>query len=432
MKFTCDRCGRTYSVSGDLARRSFRMKCKGCGNVLTVRGEAEGALASGDEPLRAAAGGYPVPVPPRSRDENPFETQPISIAAVRAALEAQERTKARQADPTSPGGLPERRAEEGEEYIDLVLDEDTPGEAGPPASQPPPTPLPFPRKPAGAEEPAEQRPALDPFADLRDALFPPPPPPEAAPVAEVRPAEPAPAQSRPPPAPAKRKGSKLALVLGSAGAVAVAVVLFLALGSKSKPVAQSPGPQPGRAAQVVPARTAPEPPPEAAPAEPPPAPEAATSAQEVAVPGEPEGDAPREKRRADERRSKERKARVARVEPRPEPPRKAEPPPAAPQRAKGPPSREQVVKIVKANWKAFQSCITEATRRDPGLDLAGRSVNLRMTVQPSGSAAYPTLDDAEMSKTDLGACLKSAARLMVFPRFQGDPFSVEVPLQLGK
>jgi hypothetical protein len=31
----------------------------------------------------------------------------------------------------------------------------------------------------------------------------------------------------------------------------------------------------------------------------------------------------------------------------------------------------------------------------------------------------------------MGQCLKSAARLMIFPKFKGDPFHYEVPLVLG-
>ena len=39
-------------------------------------------------------------------------------------------------------------------------------------------------------------------------------------------------------------------------------------------------------------------------------------------------------------------------------------------------------------------------------------------------------EDVTLNRTDLGECLKAAARLMVFPKFQGDVFHVEVPLTL--
>jgi hypothetical protein len=91
-----------------------------------------------------------------------------------------------------------------------------------------------------------------------------------------------------------------------------------------------------------------------------------------------------------------------------------------------------VASIVSANRAAFESCIAEATRRDPGLDLGGRQAVLMLTVTPSGTVASPTIDDAELDKTDLGACLKSAARLMEFPAFEGSPMKVEIPLSLGR
>ncbi len=91
-----------------------------------------------------------------------------------------------------------------------------------------------------------------------------------------------------------------------------------------------------------------------------------------------------------------------------------------------------MAQIARANEKAFDACIVQAARRNPSLDVAGRSVNLRMIVQPSGNVTYPTLDDVEVNGTDLGACLKSAARRMVFPRFEGAPSTVEVPVRLGR
>jgi hypothetical protein len=87
---------------------------------------------------------------------------------------------------------------------------------------------------------------------------------------------------------------------------------------------------------------------------------------------------------------------------------------------------------VGANRKAFEACIAEAIGRDPSIELGGRQVVLMLTVNPSGMVASPALDDVETGKTDLGACLKSAAQLMVFPAFEGPPLKVEVPLLLGR
>jgi hypothetical protein len=420
------------------------MRCRACGHVISVRRAADGGVVpEDDEPLEGSsppAAPRPVDVPPPARDENPFETQPISIAAVRAALDALERKKAQEAGLASSTGLPEPLPEGS---MDLVLDREIPG----PGSQPVSTSPPLPERPPGgasAGTPSDGDPIEDPFADwdADDRAAPQPPPPEPAPVAEGRSVPRTPARIRPPPAdaPVRRRSSRLFPVLAAVGAVAVAAILLWVLGPWSRPAAEAESPAPDRL-EAAPAQVD-----RARPrlAESPPA-QPAPLASEPSLPSPShaggsaaEGESVKEKRRlADERRSKERRGRAARAEPRPGPPPKkaaAAPPPASPAPAerRGPPSREQVVNVVRANWKAFQSCIGEATRRNPGLDLAGRTVNLRMTVQPSGSVNYPTLDDAGLTRTDLGACLKSAARQMVFPRFQGDPFSVEVPLQLGK
>ena len=65
------------------------------------------------------------------------------------------------------------------------------------------------------------------------------------------------------------------------------------------------------------------------------------------------------------------------------------------------------------------------------LSLDGRQVALRVTINGNGTVTYPTLDDQSLNAVELGQCLKSAARLMIFPKFKGDPFHVEVPLTLS-
>jgi hypothetical protein len=88
-----------------------------------------------------------------------------------------------------------------------------------------------------------------------------------------------------------------------------------------------------------------------------------------------------------------------------------------------------VNKVVGANRKAFSTCIGNASRSGVALD--GRQVALRITVNTNGTVTYPTLDDQSLNTTEMGQCLKSAARLMIFPKFKGDPFHYEVPLILS-
>jgi hypothetical protein len=91
-------------------------------------------------------------------------------------------------------------------------------------------------------------------------------------------------------------------------------------------------------------------------------------------------------------------------------------------------TQDVVNKVVGANRKAFSTCIAAAA--GSGVKLDGRRVALRITVNTNGTVTYPTLDDQELNTTEMGQCLKSAARLMIFPKFKGDPFHYEVPLIL--
>ncbi len=88
----------------------------------------------------------------------------------------------------------------------------------------------------------------------------------------------------------------------------------------------------------------------------------------------------------------------------------------------------QVEKVLSSTKKAFDGCIQAAKGSDVKLD--GRRVMLRLNIQTTGAVTYPTLDDVTLNSTELGQCLKNAARLMVFPKFKGDTMHVEVPLVL--
>ncbi len=88
----------------------------------------------------------------------------------------------------------------------------------------------------------------------------------------------------------------------------------------------------------------------------------------------------------------------------------------------------QMEKVLSSTKKAFEGCIRGAKDSDVKLD--GRRVMLRLNIQTTGAVTYPTLDDVTLNGTELGQCLKNAARLMVFPKFNGDTMHVEVPLVL--
>ena len=87
-------------------------------------------------------------------------------------------------------------------------------------------------------------------------------------------------------------------------------------------------------------------------------------------------------------------------------------------------------KVVAANRRAFDTCVSRALRLNPGLKLARRAT-LVVTVQPSGAVSRANLAEEEVDRTDLGACLAETARRMVFPAFDGEPVDVAMPLSLS-
>jgi hypothetical protein len=109
----------------------------------------------------------------------------------------------------------------------------------------------------------------------------------------------------------------------------------------------------------------------------------------------------------------------------------ASPSRSRPRNAPGPVSKDALARALSSNMAGFDACVAEAVRRGPGLDLAGRKVTLFLTVAPSGSVIYPTLDDVEFSQSELGACFKTAARKLSGPAFVGEPRHVELSLVIG-
>lgn len=91
---------------------------------------------------------------------------------------------------------------------------------------------------------------------------------------------------------------------------------------------------------------------------------------------------------------------------------------------------EAVARTVGASRKAFDACVSRALRLNPSLKIARRAT-LVVTVQPNGSVTGAFIAEEEVDRTDLGACLASAARRMVFPSFEGEALDVSMPLSLS-
>jgi hypothetical protein len=223
-------------------------------------------------------------------------------------------------------------------------------------------------------------------------------------------------------------------------------------------------------ARLPPAPPAPAPSPPAAPAPAAAAPAAATPPPAAPAPAEPPLEPRREApRKAEPRRAPRQVAAAPQPPPRREPERReAAPPPAPPppppqqvgpptapaagqsERARRAPTQDpgpsaappggalraeltsaEVAASIRASAKAFDACVAEAAHNEPSLQVVGRRVGLYITVNPSGLVTGPRLDDADLDDSVLGACLKSTARKMVFPAFQGEAFQVRIPMVLG-
>ena len=96
--------------------------------------------------------------------------------------------------------------------------------------------------------------------------------------------------------------------------------------------------------------------------------------------------------------------------------------------ASGGPNQQALAKVVAQSGPAFQSCIEQQLKRTP--NFRGGKVNLVATVGASGTVKQARLDRKDIDLSDLGSCLKSRARRLVFPSFEGEDVEVEIPLVL--
>ncbi len=101
---------------------------------------------------------------------------------------------------------------------------------------------------------------------------------------------------------------------------------------------------------------------------------------------------------------------------------------AAPASSGAGPNAQALAKVVAPSGPAFQGCIEQQLRRTP--NFRGGKVNLVATVGASGTVKQARLDRKEIDVSDLGSCLKSRARRLVFPSFEGEDVEVEIPLVL--
>jgi predicted Zn finger-like uncharacterized protein len=395
MRFACDACGKKYSTSDEPAPgKIYKLRCKACGHVIVVRAQAGTStalpLAAPGGPGEVAAGGAPASHASEPTEEGAVLDELPPLPPLTAA-----------------GGGPEPGPRAGGSgsggpaggYVELFGDGTTDrhlvGRVGERLAEAARASLPEGSLAGGAQDPLAPR-VAGPASPPRPEPGPGPPP------------RPAPA----PPGAPRRSHMGAVIALGVAALVAITAVALLRTGRKAQ--APPPATPPAAPAPATPSARVEEP----APA-PPPAAEPAPRDEAEKKPGRP--------------RPAERKA-----EPRPAAAAEA-PRPAAEERTESREVRltdaesalppEVVQRVVNANRKAFAACIAAA--ESSGVRLDGRKVALRLTVVPAGTVTYPTLDDVTLNSTEMGQCLKNSARLMIFPKFKGDPIHLEVPLQLS-
>jgi hypothetical protein len=89
---------------------------------------------------------------------------------------------------------------------------------------------------------------------------------------------------------------------------------------------------------------------------------------------------------------------------------------------------EQVKRTIRRSQSAFESCIAASLRRR---GFRGGRILMSVTVTPSGTVSRAAIDAPAVERSELGSCLKSACKRMVFPPFRGPAFELQMPLLLA-
>ena len=87
-------------------------------------------------------------------------------------------------------------------------------------------------------------------------------------------------------------------------------------------------------------------------------------------------------------------------------------------------------KKVDESMPALQGCVDEALQRDPALRIG--KILILTTVAPSGEVTSTRIDKKNIDQSQLGSCLKSAARNIHFPSFSGEAFPLDIPVVVAR
>ena len=104
-------------------------------------------------------------------------------------------------------------------------------------------------------------------------------------------------------------------------------------------------------------------------------------------------------------------------------------------RPDAPLTSEQVSRTVAKFQSGYTRCIDAELKRNPNFQ--GGKIRIVTTIMSSGLVRQAQIvsDDQRLQRSvgggPLGGCLSEQTRRMVFPNFQGDPFDAEIPLVLS-
>ena len=90
---------------------------------------------------------------------------------------------------------------------------------------------------------------------------------------------------------------------------------------------------------------------------------------------------------------------------------------------------EQVRRKLDEHKPALQGCVDDALRRDPNLRVG--QIHVATTIAPTGEVTDARIDRQNVDESPLGACLKRATKQIVFPRFSGSAFDVDIPISVS-
>ena len=91
-------------------------------------------------------------------------------------------------------------------------------------------------------------------------------------------------------------------------------------------------------------------------------------------------------------------------------------------------SQEAVSKVVADKAKAFQTCIDNALRRNPNLNVG--NVTVILNVGPSGAVKSAGVEPKKHEITDWGQCMMSTGKRIIFPSSDAET-QLELPFKVG-